>query len=47
MTLLSTVLPNSVAAAELYADPPGLAPLPEEEPLIARSVAKRRNEFVT
>ena len=24
-----------------------LAPLPEEEPLIARSVAKRRNEFVT
>ena len=33
--------------AELYDDPPDLAPLPEEEPLIARSVAKRRNEFVT
>jgi 4'-phosphopantetheinyl transferase EntD len=36
-----------VAAAELYSDPPGLSPLPEEEALIARSVAKRRNEFVT
>jgi 4'-phosphopantetheinyl transferase EntD len=31
----------------MYTDPPGLAPLPEEEPLIARSVAKRRNEFIT
>jgi 4'-phosphopantetheinyl transferase EntD len=48
MTLLSTLLSDEpVHAAELYADPPGLAPLPEEEPLVARSVAKRRNEFVT
>lgn len=46
-TLLSDVLPDMVAAAELYTDPPDLAPLPEEEPLIARSVAKRRNEFIT
>lgn len=46
-TLLAEVLPANVAAAELYDDPPDLAPLPEEEPLIARSVAKRRNEFVT
>lgn len=46
-TLLSDVLTGTVAAAELYGDPPDLAPLPEEEPLIARSVAKRRNEFVT
>ncbi len=48
-TLISTVLPDTVtvAAAELYSDPPGLAPLPEEEPLIARSVTKRRNEFTT
>ena len=45
--LLSGVLPERVSAAELYADPPDLAPLPEEEPLIERSVAKRRNEFVT
>ena len=46
-TLLSGVLPDNLATAEMYSDPPGLAPLPEEEPLIARSVAKRRNEFVT
>ncbi|VEG42940.1 phosphopantetheinyl transferase component of siderophore synthetase [Mycolicibacterium flavescens] len=49
-SLLSGVLPATtpgLAAAEVYRDPPGLAPLPEEEPLVARSVAKRRNEFVT
>jgi 4'-phosphopantetheinyl transferase EntD len=45
--LLSNVVPPVIASAELYADPTDLAPLPEEEPLIARSVAKRRNEFVT
>jgi 4'-phosphopantetheinyl transferase EntD len=45
--LLACVLPPAVASAELYDDPPDLAPLPEEEPLVARSVAKRRNEFVT
>ena len=48
--LLSSVLPDdpaNLAASELYSDPPNLAPLPEEEPLIARSVAKRRNEFIT
>jgi 4'-phosphopantetheinyl transferase EntD len=46
-TLLSDVLPHKVASAEMYTDPPDLAPLPEEEPLIAKSVAKRRNEFIT
>lgn len=48
-TLLSDVLPGAtpLAAAEMYTDPPELVPLPEEEPLIAKSVAKRRNEFVT
>jgi 4'-phosphopantetheinyl transferase EntD len=52
-TLMPSVLPATgpaapnLASAELYADPPGLAPMPEEEPLIARSVAKRRNEFIT
>ncbi|MCZ0726787.1 4'-phosphopantetheinyl transferase family protein [Mycolicibacterium iranicum] len=48
--LLAGVLPGGVdalAAAELYSDPRELAPLPEEEPLIAKSVAKRRNEFIT
>jgi 4'-phosphopantetheinyl transferase EntD len=52
-TLMSSVLPSTgasgenLASAEVYSDPPGLAPMPEEEPLIARSVAKRRNEFIT
>lgn len=48
--LLAGVLPgelDALAAAELYSDPRELAPLPEEEPLIAKSVPKRRNEFVT
>jgi enterobactin synthetase component D / holo-[acyl-carrier protein] synthase len=51
--LMSSVLPSTgasgenLASAELYDDPPGLAPMPEEEPLIERSVAKRRNEFIT
>ena len=50
---MSSVLPSggpasgNLASAELYSDPPGLAPMAEEEPLIARSVAKRRNEFIT
>ena len=49
-TLLAGVLPGEIdglAAAEMYSDPRELAPLPEEEPLIAKSVAKRRNEFIT
>lgn len=46
-TVLDPVPGHSLAWAERYDDPPGLAPLPEEEPLVARSVAKRRNEFVT
>ncbi|OBJ67718.1 4'-phosphopantetheinyl transferase [Mycobacterium sp. 1274756.6] len=47
--LLSTVLPSraGLAAAERYDDPPELRALPEEEPLIERSVPKRRNEFIT
>lgn len=47
--LLDSVLDPapSLAWAERHDDPPGLVPLPEEEPLVARSVAKRRNEFVT
>lgn len=51
--LMSSALPNTgptdgnLACAEVYSDPPGLAPMPDEEPLIARSVAKRRNEFIT
>lgn len=48
--LISSVLPDNpdnLASAEVYSDPPGLAALPEEQPLIARSVAKRRSEFIT
>jgi 4'-phosphopantetheinyl transferase EntD len=47
--LMTAVLPDiaDLVHAEAYDDPPDLAPLPEEEPLIAKSVAKRRNEFVT
>ena len=47
--LISTVLPDvaALAFAEAYTDPPGLTPFPQEELLIARSVAKRRNEFIT
>ena len=46
---MRAVLPelSDLVYAELYDDPPDLVPLPEEEPLIAKSVAKRRNEFVT
>lgn len=46
-TLLADVVSGLVATAEMFDDPPELVPLPEEEPLIAKSVAKRRNEFVT
>jgi 4'-phosphopantetheinyl transferase EntD len=51
--LMSSVLPDawqageSLACAEAYSDPPDAALMPDEEPLIARSVAKRRNEFIT
>jgi 4'-phosphopantetheinyl transferase EntD len=47
--LMRAVLPErtGVVYAELYEDPPNLEPLPDEEPLIARSVEGRRNEFVT
>lgn len=48
--LLARVLPerpHQLAFAELYDDPPGLASLPQEQELVARAVAKRRNEFTT
>ena len=47
--LLRAVLPDiaGLVYAELYDDPPDLMPLPDEEPLIARSVQGRRSEFVT
>ncbi|MCV7177616.1 4'-phosphopantetheinyl transferase PptT [Mycolicibacterium sphagni] len=47
--LMAAVLPDiaDLVYAEAFDDPPGLTPLPEEEPLIAKSVGKRRNEFIT
>lgn len=47
--LMAAVLPKiaDLVYAEAFEDPPGLTPLPEEEPLIAKSVDKRRNEFIT
>ena len=47
--LMPAVLPEGgeVFYAELYDDPPHLLALPEEEPLISRSVDKRRSEFIT
>lgn len=46
---MKAVLPGraDLVYAELYEDPPDLLALPEEEPLIERSVAKRRTEFIT
>jgi 4'-phosphopantetheinyl transferase EntD len=49
-TLIAAVLPDSafdLASAELCTDPAELTPLPDEEPLIAKSVVKRRREFIT
>jgi 4'-phosphopantetheinyl transferase EntD len=44
--LLGHLVPASVAAVEAFADTDG-APHPDEEPLVARAVDKRRREFVT
>ncbi|BBY60119.1 4'-phosphopantetheinyl transferase [Mycolicibacterium sarraceniae] len=46
---MAAVLPHitDLVYAEMFEDLPGLTPLPEEESLIAKSVDKRRNEFVT
>ncbi len=47
--LMGALVPNvaELAAVEVFSDPPNLLPLPEEEALIATSVATRRSEFVT
>ena len=47
--LMRAVLPDiaDLVYAELHHDPPELEPMPEEQPLIARSVDTRRSEFVT
>ncbi|MFC7450031.1 4'-phosphopantetheinyl transferase Npt [Rhodococcus daqingensis] len=45
--MIEKILPTGVAYAELFEDPPGLAPHPQEEALIARAVDKRRREFTS
>ena len=45
--MIERLVPPGVAAAESFGDPPGLAPMPAEESLIARAVEKRRREFIT
>ncbi|GAA2703976.1 4'-phosphopantetheinyl transferase [Micromonospora olivasterospora] len=45
--MIEQILPSAVAVAESFTDPAGLTPLPEEEPLVAAAVEKRRREFTT
>ena len=45
--MIGTLLPPGVAVADATGPLPGEALLPEEEPLVARAVAKRRAEFTT
>ncbi|RVW03585.1 4'-phosphopantetheinyl transferase Npt [Rhodococcus spongiicola] len=44
--MIEQILPAGVASSELFEDPPGLRPHPQEESLIARAVDKRRREFI-
>ncbi|MET8651096.1 4'-phosphopantetheinyl transferase Npt [Nocardia aurea] len=44
--MIENILPNGVASAELLAYPDDLKPHPAEEHLIAKSVDKRRRDFV-
>lgn len=45
--LLEHLLPTWLGGAETFTDPPDAALLPEEEPLVARAVDKRRHEVTT
>jgi 4'-phosphopantetheinyl transferase EntD len=45
--VISEILPEVVASAEAFGDPPDAALFPAEEALIARAVPKRRTEFAT
>ncbi|SCL14050.1 4'-phosphopantetheinyl transferase EntD (siderophore biosynthesis) [Micromonospora nigra] len=45
--VIERILPPAVTAVESYTDPDGLRLFPEEEALLANSVAKRRREFTT
>lgn len=45
--MIEEILPSVVACAEAFADPPGATLFPQEEPIVARAVDKRRREFTT
>ncbi len=45
--MIEQILPHGVVAAELFEDPPGLAPHPLEAPLVAKAVDKRKREFTS
>ncbi|MBN1173619.1 MAG: 4'-phosphopantetheinyl transferase, partial [Micromonosporaceae bacterium] len=45
--MIEAILPPLVASAELFHDPPDARMLPEEAPLVARAVPRRRAEFTT
>jgi 4'-phosphopantetheinyl transferase EntD len=45
--VIAELLPSQVAVVDARGPLPGEALLPEEEPLVARAVAKRRAEFTT
>jgi 4'-phosphopantetheinyl transferase EntD len=45
--LLERILPPWVAVAEAFGDPPHARLLPQEEPVVARAVERRRRAFTT
>ncbi len=45
--MIEQILPPGAASAEAFADPPGVVLFPEEQALVARAAAKRRQEFTT
>ncbi|GIF06836.1 4'-phosphopantetheinyl transferase family protein [Actinoplanes siamensis] len=45
--MIESILPPGTAAVDTFVDPPGAALYAEEEALVRKAVAKRRNEFTT
>jgi 4'-phosphopantetheinyl transferase EntD len=45
--VIAQVLPEGISTAHFHGEDPGAALFPEEEPFVARAVAKRRAEFTT
>ncbi len=43
--MIEEILPSAVACAEVFTDPPGATLFPQEEPIVAQAVEKRRREF--